>query len=790
MFYKLIMEKNEDKLFYIDLNDNEKNFSNNKIYNSIFQDDFIAVINSNIYIITIRNGELKQKKFELNNKDEIISISFSKNKLYNITKSQILYLEDEKELNLDNLELNKINILEGILSRKQIKKISCSIDETLFLTSGGMVYYQKQGENNQKLIIELLEYSTEEIYSGENFHMVKCKKRSDDKNINYIFSWGDNSSRQCGINDQFYIEKPIEILNNIDIKKICLGKRHSCFLLNNNNLLFFGDNIYNQCKINTEEPLVLLDKNRTINYNYFINNNEKIIDIQTSGFSTMIISNKESILFIGKIFNNQPIIFKKEKEIKNKISFSDENWISINKNDNKIYSKLENIEIIEEEILNDLNESTDLDEFSYKHLLREQNISTLTSTNPTENSMSELRSYINILNISLSSNYQEGSMSFRPENLPPKTKEEEEKHKKLVLKNRELYQKQIKLKHELEKEQLKNLEIRHEKEQKKTNYWLNEIIPNWNIKNLSNFKRYFYEGIPQKIRGRVWMLCIGNKFSITKDYYNIEVIKSIKLLLKNGKNKNLKEEEEEDNQIRDSNKNYSQYIFQTKDKEKSINLIDLDIERTFFNLGIFKNNSPESEDLREILRAFVVSRPDIGYVQGLSYVAGTLILQMEKFQSFICLMNIILNPAILPFYRLDEDKIKNRLDLFQEIFYSNLPKLYNHFINLDIIPEHFLIEWFMTLFSRSLSIELTFRIWDIYVIEGICVLYKTAIVILNYYESTFLKFDFEEIITSLQQLSDIKLSNDEFIDGISNVKFNDKIMNKISAICEDYFPGE
>ena len=166
MFYKLIMEKNEDKLFYIDLNDNEKNFSNNKIYNSIFQDDFIAVINSNIYIITIRNGELKQKKFELNNKDEIISISFSKNKLYNITKSQILYLEDEKELNLDNLELNKINILEGILSRKQIKKISCSIDETLFLTSGGMVYYQKQGENNQKLIIELLEYSTEEISYG------------------------------------------------------------------------------------------------------------------------------------------------------------------------------------------------------------------------------------------------------------------------------------------------------------------------------------------------------------------------------------------------------------------------------------------------------------------------------------------------------------------------------------------------------------------------------------------------------------------------------------------------
>ena len=48
------MEKNEDKLFYIDLNENDNNYSNIKIYNSIFQDDFILVINSNIYIITIR----------------------------------------------------------------------------------------------------------------------------------------------------------------------------------------------------------------------------------------------------------------------------------------------------------------------------------------------------------------------------------------------------------------------------------------------------------------------------------------------------------------------------------------------------------------------------------------------------------------------------------------------------------------------------------------------------------------------------------------------------------------
>jgi len=62
------------------------------------------------------------------------------------------------------------------------------------------------------------------------------------------------------------------------------------------------------------------------------------------------------------------------------------------------------------------------------------------------------------------------------------------------------------------------------------------------------------------------------------------------------------------------NSKTEKYNIQIINKENSISYIDLDIERTFPYLGIFKHNSPLSEDLREILRAFVVSRPDIGYV--------------------------------------------------------------------------------------------------------------------------------------------------------------------------------
>ena len=93
-------------------------------------------------------------------------------------------------------------------------------------------------------------------------------------------------------------------------------------------------------------------------------------------------------------------------------------------------------------------------------------------------------------------------------------------------------------------------------------------------------------------------------------------------------------------------------------KESSLKYICLDIQRTFSYLGMFKDpDSQMSKDLSEILQAFVVSRPDIGYIQGLSFIGGMLLLYLDKFQSFVALMNIILNPNLISFYRFNENQV-------------------------------------------------------------------------------------------------------------------------------------
>ena len=77
--------------------------------------------------------------------------------------------------------------------------------------------------------------------------------------------------------------------------------------------------------------------------------------------------------------------------------------------------------------------------------------------------------------------------------------------------------------------------------------------------------------------------------------------------------------EKREKKIKEDNKNINtlknnKFNIKIINKENSIEYIDMDIDRTFSYLGLFKIGSPLAEDLREILRAVVASRPDIGYV--------------------------------------------------------------------------------------------------------------------------------------------------------------------------------
>ena len=409
-----------------------------------------------------------------------------------------------------------------------------------------------------------------------------------------------------------------------------------------------------------------------------------------------------------------------------------------------------------------------------------------TYLNELEQSMLELKNYIEIVAPSDSDTLESvtNKLTFRPKNLPKKTKEEEDYHRKLVEENRKLYLESLHKKQMKEMEYKKRLEKKMIKMQKMSQIWLNEIIPNWTEKRKDKkIKEYFYMGLPDTVRGRVWMLCLGNRFSITKEYYEIQVKNSKEILEKYKINK-----KEEMNDKTNDNIINDEIDLKIKDKEKSINIIELDIERTFPYLGVFRGDSPMAQDLREILRVFVISRPDIGYIQGLSFIAGILLLNMDKFKAFISLMNLILNPIMLPFYKMENESIQQRLKLFKQVFYFNLPELCEHFDELGLLPENYFLSWNMTLFTRDVNLELAKRIWDVFMVEGIKAIYSAAIVFLSHFESKLINMDFVEIMTCIGTIKNINFDEDMAIEAMKNVKIPDWVQLEIEKLNYENLP--
>ena len=242
----------------------------------------------------------------------------------------------------------------------------------------------------------------------------------------------------------------------------------------------------------------MIISNDTNNDNYYEIKNS----VNNNGHNTYISNLKKMKLYNNDIDNNI-----EAKTLNLKEDVNDSNNYLLN------HSKLKNLN--PSSYINKYKTISFQDDLTFEELKKDQFKSLNTGSDLSEASLSELRNYISLLGISFTSSYNDSNLSFRPNNLPKKSKEEENLHRKMVYQNRQLYFNLLKKKKENEEANIKLMEKKHQQQKIKAEFWNNKIIPFWSkMKNSKNIKKYFYEGIPNTTRGKVWGLCIGNKFSV------------------------------------------------------------------------------------------------------------------------------------------------------------------------------------------------------------------------------------------------------------------------------------
>nr|XP_045248022.1 TBC1 domain family member 14 isoform X2 [Macaca fascicularis] len=338
----------------------------------------------------------------------------------------------------------------------------------------------------------------------------------------------------------------------------------------------------------------------------------------------------------------------------------------------------------------------------------------------------------------------------RPANLPAKPAEEAQKHRQqyeemvVQAKKRELKEAQ---------RRKKQLEERCRVEESIGNAvltWNNEILPNWETMWCSRKVRdLWWQGIPPSVRGKVWSLAIGNELNITHELFDICLARAKERWrsLSTGGS----EVENED------------AGFPAADREASLELIKLDISRTFPNLCIFQQ------------------------VQGMSFIAAVLILNLDTADAFIAFSNLLNKPCQMAFFRVDHGLMLTYFAAFEVFFEENLPKLFAHFKKNNLTPDIYLIDWIFTLYSKSLPLDLACRIWDVFCRDGEEFLFRTALGILKLFEDILTKMDFIHMAQFLTRLPE-DLPAEELFASIATIQMqsrNKKWAQVLTALQKD-----
>eukprot|EP01039_Chlorochromonas_danica_P011630 gene11630-13041_t len=268
------------------------------------------------------------------------------------------------------------------------------------------------------------------------------------------------------------------------------------------------------------------------------------------------------------------------------------------------------------------------------------------------------------------------------------------------------------------------LQARKSKEKERTTKWI-KMVKNWekytNPHKLPKLKGRCRKGIPDSMRGTAWYRLVrGDNIKASHPYPQPGNMKNLVI------------------------------------SQVTIDEIERDIDRTFPRHVLFtEDNGLGQNALRRILRYYASLDPEVGYCQGMGFIAALFLTYMteeDAFYTFYAVMNRVQEPMRLLFLpKLAE--IQKILFVFEQLCHLHLGSLWQHLSSEGLHPTMFFTEWGMTMFIRAFDFDLVTRVWDIFLFEGdYKILYRVSLAIIKSQEEELMDRKFEKIMAFMREL--------------------------------------
>lgn len=192
----------------------------------------------------------------------------------------------------------------------------------------------------------------------------------------------------------------------------------------------------------------------------------------------------------------------------------------------------------------------------------------------------------------------------------------------------------------------------------------------------------------------------------------------------------------------------------------------VDLGRTFPTHPYFSAQLGAGQlSLFNLLKAYSLLDTEVGYCQGISFVAGVLLLHMSEEQAFEMLKFLMYDLGFRKQYRPDMMSLQIQMYQLSRLLHDYHRDLYNHLEENEISPSLYAAPWFLTLFASQFPLGFVARVFDIIFLQGTEVIFKVALSLLSSQETLIMECEnFENIVEFLKStLPDMNTSEMEKI---------------------------
>ncbi|XP_072476564.1 TBC1 domain family member 1 isoform X5 [Notamacropus eugenii] len=189
---------------------------------------------------------------------------------------------------------------------------------------------------------------------------------------------------------------------------------------------------------------------------------------------------------------------------------------------------------------------------------------------------------------------------------------------------------------------------------------------------------------------------------------------------------------------------YKELLKQLTSHQHSI-LIDLG--RTFPTHPYFSAQLGAGQlSLYNILKAYSLLDQEVGYCQGLSFVAGVLLLHMSEEDAFKMLKFLMFDMGLRKQYRPDMIILQIQMYQLSRLLHDYHRDLYSHLEEHEIGPSLYAAPWFLTMFASQFPLGFVARVFDMIFLQGSEVIFKVALSLLGSHKPLILQHENLETI--------------------------------------------